>query len=406
MADIQTIISDLEYGRSQLLKSIEGLSQREMTETPIYEGWTVKDVLAHIIGWDQRTLQTLPLMLQNRADEVTGVEVEEHNQESIVAWRDKPLAEVLAVMKSTHQQIMEILAKADHVEIDLRRERNGRIITIRSYVIDVMMEHDRKHALEIEQWRKGLDQSIDPEGIKSTWVHNQADFWAALEGLTEADLLDKAAVEGWSVKDVLGHLADWEQLILKAAYHIYDPSEPEVPVPGESIEEINQTLAAKREDNAWQSERKYLRETQLALSEFLARLKPGDCRLRGPYPWPDDQGTLAELISHASEHYVDHLSDLERWRKKILSERPPSKPWVRWVADEEATGLLKKEYETAVKRADRIWNIVRIMSLNPVALQGSMRLYDSIVQRATKMLGRAEREMIAVVVSQINNCFY
>jgi hypothetical protein len=406
MADIQTIISDLEYGRSQLLKSIEGLSQREMTETPIYEGWTVKDMLAHIIGWDQRTLQTLPLMLQNRADEVTGVEVEEHNQESVRAWRDKSLTEVLAVMKSTHQQILKILAKADHVEIDMRRERNGRIITIRSYVIDVMMEHDRKHALEIEQWRKGLDQSIDPEAIKSTWIYNQADFWAALEGLTEADLLDKAAVGGWSVKDVVGHLADWEQLILKAAYHIYDPSEPEVPVPEESIEEINQTLAAKRKENSWQSERKYLRETQLALSEFLARLKPGDCRLRGPYPWPDDQGTLAELISHASEHYVDHLPDLERWRKKILSGRPPSKPWVRWVADEEATGLLKKEYEAAIKRADRVWNIVRIMSLNPVALQSSMRLYDSIVHRATKMLGRAEREMLAVVVSQINNCFY
>ena len=94
------------------------------------------------------------------------------------------------------------------------------------------------------------------------------------------------------------------------------------------------------------------------------------------------------------------------WRKKILSERPPSKPWVRWVADEEATGLLKKEYEAAVKRVDRVWNIVRIMSLNPVALQSSMRLYDAIVHRATKVLGRAEREMIAVVVSQINNCFY
>jgi hypothetical protein len=406
MADIQTIISDLEYGRSQLLKSIDGLSQREMTETPIYEGWTVKDVLAHIIGWDQRTLQTLPLMLQNRAGEVTGVEVEEHNQESVVAWRDKPLTEVLAAMKSTHQQILDILSTVDHVEIDMRRERNGRIITVRSYVIDEMMEHDRKHALEIEQWRKGLDQSIDLEGIKSTWAHNQADFWAALEGLTEADLLDKAAVEGWSVKDVVGHLADWEQLILKAACHIYDPSEPEVPVFGESIEEMNQILAAKREDNSWQSERKYLRETQLALSEFLAKLKPGDCRLRGPYPWPDDQGTLAELISHASEHYVDHLPDIERWRKKILSERPPSKPWVRWVADEEATGLLKKEYEAAVRRADRVWNIVRIMSLNPVALQSSMRLYDSIVHRATKMLGRPEREMLAVVVSQINSCFY
>ena len=68
MANIETIISDLEYGRAQLFKSIEGLSQRELTELPIYEGWTIKDVLAHIVGWDQRTLKTLPLMVEYAED--------------------------------------------------------------------------------------------------------------------------------------------------------------------------------------------------------------------------------------------------------------------------------------------------------------------------------------------------
>ena len=406
MASIQTIISDLEYGRSQLLKSIEGLSVREMTEIPVYEGWTIKDVLAHIIGWDQRTLHTLPLMLQNRADEIPGVEVGDHNLDSVERWRDKPLVEVLTALKSTHRQILDILSPVDHVEIDMRRERNGRIITIRSYVIDVMMEHDRKHALEIEQWRKGLERAVDLEAIKANMARNQADFWALLAGLSEADLIDKAAVNGWSIKDLAGHIADWEQLILKAAYHIYDPSQPAATILGADIDEMNAIMAAGRQSNSWEAERKYLRATQLALNEFLARLKSGDCLLRGPYPWPDDQGTLAELIIHAVEHYADHLPDIARWRSIKLSERPPSKPWIRWVADDQATGLLKKEYEAAIKRADWVWNIVRAMSLNPGALQASMRLYGSIMQRSTKMLDRAEREMIAVVVSQVNECYY
>jgi alkylhydroperoxidase family enzyme len=85
---------------------------------------------------------------------------------------------------------------------------------------------------------------------------------------------------------------------------------------------------------------------------------------------------------------------------------PILKPWIRWLFDEEATGLLKKEYEAAVKRAGKIWNIVRIMSLNPKALQASMRLYGAVVHQSTKMLGRSEREMIAVVVSQTNGCHY
>ena len=85
---------------------------------------------------------------------------------------------------------------------------------------------------------------------------------------------------------------------------------------------------------------------------------------------------------------------------------PKLKPWIRWVFNEEATGLLKKEYDAAIKRAGKIWNIVRIMSPRPKTLQASMRLYGSVVHQSTKKLGRPEREMIAVVVSQTNHCSY
>jgi alkylhydroperoxidase family enzyme len=85
---------------------------------------------------------------------------------------------------------------------------------------------------------------------------------------------------------------------------------------------------------------------------------------------------------------------------------PTLKPWIRWLYNHEATGLLKKEYQSAIERAGKIWNIVRIMSLRPATLQASMRLYGSVVHQATPMLGRPEREMIAVVVSQANHCHY
>lgn len=85
---------------------------------------------------------------------------------------------------------------------------------------------------------------------------------------------------------------------------------------------------------------------------------------------------------------------------------PTLKPWIRWLFNEEASGLLKKEYNAAIKRAGKIWNVVRVMSLGPTTLQASMRLYGSVVHQSTKLLGRPEREMIAVVVSQTNHCHY
>jgi hypothetical protein len=321
LANISAIVSDLNYSRSILWQSIAGLSQRELTQIPIYEGWMIKDVLAHILGWDQRVLQTLPLILQNRASEIPSVEVDDYNQGSVNAWRDKSLAEVMAALQSTHSRIVEIIGSLNHIEIDTRRERNGRIVTIRSYIIDIMTDHDREHAAEIELWRKNLEQNIDPEAIKATLAQNRADFLAAIEGLSEADLLAKSAVAGvWSVKDVVGHVADWERLMLDSAYHIHDPSLPAVLTIGETEEERNETLAAKRAGDSWEKVYADLIELHRAVDNFVAGLKLGDLCLRGPYPWPDDQGTLAELLEHIALHYPDHTPDLEKWRSQRISQ--------------------------------------------------------------------------------------
>jgi uncharacterized damage-inducible protein DinB len=319
LSSISTIVSDLTYSRTTLLQAVAGLSQRELTQTPIYEGWTVKDVLAHVIGWDQRVLTTMPLMLQNRASEVASVQVDEFNQQSVKAWQDKSLAEVRAEIQSTHRQILEIMAALDHKEIDMRRERHGQIITIRSYVVDEMIEHDREHAAEIELWRKNLEQSIDPEAIKAALMQNRADFWAAIAGLDEVDLLDKNLAGAWSVKDIAGHMADWEQLMLDAARHIHDPSLPPALPAGEVTDDWNAMMAAKREGDSWAQASGDLIRVNQAVDRFVAGLKSGDWTLRGLYPWPDDQGTLAELMDHIILHYTDHIPDLEQWRSQKIN---------------------------------------------------------------------------------------
>jgi uncharacterized peroxidase-related enzyme len=79
--------------------------------------------------------------------------------------------------------------------------------------------------------------------------------------------------------------------------------------------------------------------------------------------------------------------------------------WIKVVEPEEATGELKQEYDAAARRAGKVFNILKVQSLNPATLQASMQMY-----RATMFgpsgLSRAEREMLATVVSWANHCFY
>lgn len=81
--------------------------------------------------------------------------------------------------------------------------------------------------------------------------------------------------------------------------------------------------------------------------------------------------------------------------------------WITTIGPEKATGALRERYEEAVRRAGRIWNIVRLMSLRPQQIRDSIEgMYVTTMYRPTPGLPRAQREMIAVVVSQANRCHY
>lgn len=80
-------------------------------------------------------------------------------------------------------------------------------------------------------------------------------------------------------------------------------------------------------------------------------------------------------------------------------------PWIRQIGIAEATGLLKREFDKAIQRAGRVWNIVAIMSLNPHVLKASMEHYGALMH-AQSPLSRAQRELLATVVSVENHCRY
>jgi uncharacterized peroxidase-related enzyme len=80
-------------------------------------------------------------------------------------------------------------------------------------------------------------------------------------------------------------------------------------------------------------------------------------------------------------------------------------PHLRLIAENEASGELKREYDAALGRAGKVFNIVKAMSLNPRVLRASMGLYKAIMFGPSE-LSRAERELLAVVVSCANDCHY
>ena len=80
-------------------------------------------------------------------------------------------------------------------------------------------------------------------------------------------------------------------------------------------------------------------------------------------------------------------------------------PHIRLIEEGEATGTLREDYDAALERAGKVFNIVKAMSLRPGVLRASMALYREIMFGESG-LSRRERELLATVASAEQSCEY
>lgn len=79
--------------------------------------------------------------------------------------------------------------------------------------------------------------------------------------------------------------------------------------------------------------------------------------------------------------------------------------YIKIIEHEEADGLLKNIYDKLVEKRGKLADVHKIQSLNPETIVKHMDFYLSIMFGKSP-LSRAQREMIAVVVSVANGCLY
>ena len=79
--------------------------------------------------------------------------------------------------------------------------------------------------------------------------------------------------------------------------------------------------------------------------------------------------------------------------------------FIETIDIQDAKGIVKEEYEKGIKRSGKVFNILKIMSRSPAALRESMRMYLAIMFGESD-LSRAQRGMLATVVSRVNHCHY
>jgi hypothetical protein len=145
----QQLLDKLDKAWLDLCDSYAGLSHEEMTQPGVTEGWSVKDILAHVTTWEEEAITHLPHILEGtrppRYSTLYGG-IDAFNALRAGEKRALPPEEVLRQFEDVHRQLVEYIAQAPEEQFTTET-RFRRRIRLDTY------SHYPHHAQAIREWR-------------------------------------------------------------------------------------------------------------------------------------------------------------------------------------------------------------------------------------------------------------
>jgi uncharacterized damage-inducible protein DinB len=308
------LMARLAAERAGLMEGLLGLDERALREPRSLGEWSVQDVLAHIAAWERWEMRSMGSMVAGETPDLAAAgDFDGANAAFIAPWRDRALDEVVSEVCSARAEWVAWLEGLPDKEFSRPRSYHGWDWTFSDIPLRVQWEHDAHHAQRIAAWRKGrgAEGGSGPKRV----------LLAALDAARE-ELMRSAALVPieeratrrvcgeWTLKDVLGHIADWEWLGAEGLSHMAAGRSPRV----EHVEDIdawNRAHAQARRDEPWEEVWVDWNAAHDAFRDALRTVSENDLVRVYRFPW-DRDGTPYGWVSIFVDHDRAHARGLRR----------------------------------------------------------------------------------------------
>jgi hypothetical protein len=146
-------------------KNMEDLVQGSDPEKEIYPGWTIKDMLAHITGWDEVLIDALRAHGLGLPPSVPSIHSLDKYNEFTVSSREKLTCDqILKEFRLKRQELHEIIEQLpkgkflEPVIIPWGKE------TSVNKLVDIFYYHEKEHAHDIKEWLKHPEKPLGKAG--------------------------------------------------------------------------------------------------------------------------------------------------------------------------------------------------------------------------------------------------
>jgi hypothetical protein len=101
-------------------EAIAGLSEAQMTAPGAEVQWSVKDIAAHLLFWQQRAvflLECVKLGYRQDMDRWRGADVDTRNEQNFQAQRMRPTTDVLRDLTDSQDAVIRLLEETSEADI-------------------------------------------------------------------------------------------------------------------------------------------------------------------------------------------------------------------------------------------------------------------------------------------------
>jgi hypothetical protein len=149
-----------------------------------------------------------------------------------------------------------------------------------------------------------------------------AEMSAILDALLEDQMIEPGVMEGYSIKDLLAHLAAWERLCVNWIRTSLQGEQPVRWAPGfevnsddpvESLNRLNERIYKDYRDSTL---RETLADFRIAHEKCLGAIQLlSDEQLNDPqlFEWLNGHPVWQIIAANSYEHYREHLDQIEVW---------------------------------------------------------------------------------------------
>ncbi len=148
-------VDQLRLQRERLLAAIAELSEDERTSQPVLGDWSLRDILAHILAWEEEAVKRLKLIAKGEPERIKWVpprKVDEWNARARDKKRAMSLTEVLTALAKRRLEMSRLLKGLSEEAFG-----DGARTPLSVWLPNCTYKHEQEHSQQIEDWRRDLE---------------------------------------------------------------------------------------------------------------------------------------------------------------------------------------------------------------------------------------------------------